>query len=81
MGIDGDAKTDQRFRKAREKTARKLNSRKSCIRFKRLEEVPLKVVGQLIARTPVADYIARIGLVFQSTVAKRTKSRPYKTKR
>jgi len=54
---------------------------KGLIRFKRLEDVPLEVVGQLIARTPVADYIARIESVFESNAAKRSKSKADKTKR
>jgi uncharacterized protein YdhG (YjbR/CyaY superfamily) len=78
MCIYGDAKTDQWFRKAWEKTGRKLDAGKGCIRFKRLEDVPLEVLGQLIARTPVADYIARIESVFASN---RGKSKAGKAKR
>ena len=72
MCIYGDAKTDQWFRKAWEKTGRKLDGGKGCIRFKRLEDVPLEVLGELIARTPVADYIDRIESVF---AANRSKSK------
>ena len=36
---------------------KKLDMGKSCIRFKRLEDLPLDVIGQAIARVPVADYI------------------------
>ena len=32
---------------------------KSCVRFKRLEQVPLDVVGQVIAKVPPALYIER----------------------
>ena len=31
---------------------------KSCVRFRRLEDVPLDVVGEAIARTSVDDFIA-----------------------
>ena len=31
---------------------------KSCVRFRRLEDVPLEVVGEAIARTSVDDFIA-----------------------
>jgi len=34
---------------------------KSCVRFKKLEDVPLDVIGQVIARTPVNKYIAAVG--------------------
>lgn len=33
---------------------------KSCVRFKKLEDVPLNVIGRVIARTPVKNYIDRI---------------------
>lgn len=36
---------------------KKLDMGKSCIRFKRLEDLPLDVIGEAIARVPVADYI------------------------
>lgn len=81
MCIYGDTKTDQWFRKAWEKTGRKLDAGKGCIRFKRLEDVPLEVVGQLIARTPVSDYVARIESVFDSRTAKAGKAKAKKTKR
>lgn len=81
MCIYGDAKTDQWFRKAWEKSGRKLDSGKGCIRFKRLEDVPLEVVGQLVARIPVADYIARIESVFDSRTAKGSKSKVRSSKR
>jgi len=68
-----DTKTDQWFRKAWEKTGRKLDCGKGCIRFKRLSDVPLEVVAQLIAGMPVADYIARIETVFASRKTKGSK--------
>lgn len=37
----------------------KLDMGKSCIRFKKLEHLPLDVIGEVIAKVPVADYIAR----------------------
>lgn len=37
----------------------KLDLGKSCLRFKRLEEVPLDVIGEVIARVPPALYIER----------------------
>ena len=38
---------------------KKLDMGKSCLRFKKLEDLPLDVIGELIARVPVADYIFR----------------------
>lgn len=36
---------------------KKLDMGKSCIRFKKIEDLPLDVIGEAIARFPVADYI------------------------
>jgi uncharacterized protein YdhG (YjbR/CyaY superfamily) len=36
---------------------KKLDMGKSCIRFKKLEELPLDVIGEAIAKVSVADYI------------------------
>ena len=59
LTVYGDKETKRWFRKAWEKTGKKLDMGKACVRFKRLEDVPPEV-GQVIARTPVANYIARI---------------------
>ncbi len=45
------------FRKEWAKTGRKLDMGKSCIRFKKLEDLPLDVIGKAVARVPVKDYI------------------------
>ena len=36
---------------------KKLDMGKSCLRFKKLEDLPLEVIGEVIARVPLADYI------------------------
>jgi hypothetical protein len=38
---------------------RKLDIGKSCIRFRKVEDLPLEAVGKAIAQVPVADYIAQ----------------------
>jgi hypothetical protein len=41
------------------KMGRKPNMGKSCVRFKKLADVPLELIGQTIARVSVDDYIER----------------------
>lgn len=36
---------------------KRLDMGKSCIRFRKLEDVPLDVIGELVAKVPVADYL------------------------
>jgi hypothetical protein len=56
----GDKATDQWFRQAWAAAGKKLDMGKCCVRFKKLEDVPLEVIGQVIARVPVKNYIARM---------------------
>ncbi len=39
-------------------TGKKLDMGKSCVRFKRLEDLPVEVIGEAIARTPVDEFVA-----------------------
>lgn len=45
------------FREAWEKTGTKLNMGKSCVRFKKIEDVPLQVIGQAVKKVPVKKFI------------------------
>jgi hypothetical protein len=58
MAVYGDDDAEERFRQAWTATGHKLDMGKSCVRFKRLEDVPLDVVAETIAGTPVDDLIA-----------------------
>ncbi len=40
-------------------SGKKLNMGKSCVRFKRVEDLPLNVIGETIAGTSVDEYIRR----------------------
>jgi len=76
MTVYGDPATEQWFRKAWQAAGKKLDMGKCCVRFKKLEDVPLDVIGQVIARVPVEKYIARIEKVLAKTskkAAKKTK--------
>lgn len=59
MCVYGSPQEEAWFRGAWAKSGRKLDMGKSCIRFKRLEDVALDVVGEAIRRTPAAAFIAR----------------------
>lgn len=59
MNIYSDAETESWFVERWTASGKKLNKGKSCIRFRRLEDVPLDVVGDAISRTSVEEYIAR----------------------
>jgi hypothetical protein len=48
------------FEEAWAKTGKKLDMGKSCVRFKKLEELPLDVIGEAIRRVPAKAYIKHI---------------------
>jgi hypothetical protein len=73
MCVYGDPKTEQWFRKAYQASGKKLDMGKSCVRFKKLEDLPLEVIGEVVARVPVKNYIARVEKVLQRTRKKRKK--------
>ena len=74
MTVYGDPATEKWFRKAWQAAGKKLDMGKCCVRFKQLADVPLEVIGQAIARVPVANYIARIEKVLAATAAARKKN-------
>ncbi|MGH9279734.1 MAG: DUF1801 domain-containing protein [Acidimicrobiales bacterium] len=57
MGPYVDDDEQARFREQWEATGKRLDMGKSCIRFRRLDDVPLDVVGGAIARASVDAYI------------------------
>ena len=57
MNVYGDEKIEKWFHGEWKKTGKKLNMGKSCVRFKKLEDLPLDLVGRAVARTGVEDYI------------------------
>jgi hypothetical protein len=73
MCVYGDPATAQWFRKAFQAAGKKLDMGKSCVRFKKLDDLPLDVIGQVIARVPVKAYLARVEQVLKRTPRKRGK--------
>jgi hypothetical protein len=58
MCVYGQPEHEKWFREAWAKTGKKLDMGKSCVRFKKLEDVALDVIGEAIRRAPAKAYIA-----------------------
>lgn len=58
MNIYMDKETENWFVKAYKATGKKLDIGKSCIRFKKLDDLALEVIGQAVGRKSVKEYIA-----------------------
>lgn len=59
MTIYGDPKLRKEFETAYAKTGKKLDMGGSCVHFKKLDDLPLDVVGDTIARVAVDQYVER----------------------
>jgi hypothetical protein len=59
MGLYGDADGERRFAQAFHDAGKKLDMGKSCLRFKRFDDLAQDALEQLIAGTSVEQFIAR----------------------
>jgi hypothetical protein len=57
MSVYGNAKKAKWMADEFKKRGKKLDMGKSCLRFKSLDDIPLDVVGEVIAGTPMDTYI------------------------
>ncbi len=57
MSVYGDTGIAKWFTEEWKKTGKKLNMGKSCIRFKKLEDVSLGLIGEVIGKVSVEKYI------------------------
>ncbi len=53
-----NSEAEKEFRRRWEATGKKLDMGKCCIRFKKLDDIPLDVIGKAIASMPVKDFVA-----------------------
>jgi hypothetical protein len=68
--VYGDNAATQRIRDAWAKAGKKLDMGAACIRFKKLEDLPLEAVADAIRRTPSKVYIARYEEILASMKSK-----------
>jgi uncharacterized protein YdhG (YjbR/CyaY superfamily) len=64
-----DEELKNRFVEDWKKTGKKLDMGKSCVRFKKLEDVPLQVIGDAVKRVPMKKYIKQYEKLLQQTSA------------
>ena len=59
MSVYGDSETEAWFHDRYLASGKRLDMGKSCVRFRSLDDLPLDLVGEVVARTPVEDFISR----------------------
>ena len=67
-------KSEEQFRKAWQRTGKKLDMGKSCIRFKKLEDVALDVIADVIRNITAKGFVAR----YQEELQKNAANKPVK---
>jgi hypothetical protein len=73
----GDGPERKWFRAAWAKTGKKLDMGKVCIRFRKLDDLPLEVIGEAIRRIPAKKYVE----YYESTIRPMSKRAPRTAKR
>ena len=62
-----DTKLVRWFQEAWKKSGKKMDIGKSCIRFKKAEDLPLDVIGEVIRRMPAGTYIKEYEKALRAT--------------
>ena len=55
--VYADGSVERWFRERYLATGKRLDMGKSCVRFRKLDDLPFELVGEAIARTPVAEFV------------------------
>lgn len=78
MSLYGDSPDEKRFRADWAKTGKKLDMGKCCIRFKKLDDLPLNIIADVFRRTSVKQWIAYHEKAMVSNARRKTKGPPKK---
>jgi len=74
MCVYGESDHSNWFRQAWAKTGKKLDMGKSCVRFKKVEDLALDVIAEAIKRVPARKYIEYCEAARESTKERPSKS-------
>jgi uncharacterized protein YdhG (YjbR/CyaY superfamily) len=58
-GVYGNPEKEKMLKDAFEKAGKKLDMGKSCLRFKKLEDIPLEAIGKVVGSMSVKEFIAQ----------------------
>lgn len=67
----GDADREE-FEEAYRATGKRFDVGKSCVRFRRLDQLPVQLIGEWIGRIPVEEFIGRVKAVHSPRRARRS---------
>ena len=73
-GIYMDDEARQRFEEAYRATGKRYDVGKSCVRFRRLDDLPLPLIGESIASLDVEEFIERVKKAHSVRKSRRARS-------
>jgi len=59
MNVYGNKDIESNFRNQYIASGKKLDMGKSCVRFKKIEDLPIDLIGETVAMTTVDDFIKK----------------------
>jgi len=68
-----DDEAREEFEAACQATGKRFDCGKSCVRFRKLEDLPLEVIGDAIAKFPMKEFIERVERVHSVRKARKKK--------
>ena len=71
FGLYVDKAEKERFASAWKASGRKLDMGAACVRFKKIEDVPLDVVAETVASLPVDDFLAKYEAIVPAKARKK----------
>ena len=74
MCVYADSAHSEWFRQAWARTGKKLDMGKACVRFKKVDDLALDVIGEAIRRMPTASYLKVCAAVVESASKRETGS-------
>jgi hypothetical protein len=78
MCVYGDENERKQFEADWKKTGKKLDMGKACLRFKKVEDLALEVIGRAIARVPAKKYVERYLAIREMVANRKVKGPPGK---
>jgi hypothetical protein len=72
--VYGNPETERWFRERYGASGKKLDMGKSCVRFRKLDDLPLDVIAETIARVPVDDFIGFVDRHARRGSSRRTRA-------
>ncbi len=75
MNIYADEETQNWFVDSYKATGKRLDMGKSCVRFRKLDDLPLDLIGEAVSRTPMEEWIGVYEAARQSGRRGRSKRR------